>query len=497
MIRLGGRRPSSLPSSNAHRRGIPRREAAAIQASGGFSVSKRRFVVGFLGGVALLWAAMGVAAEVELTRFGPRQYVPDSVTPNVARDAFFGVPGPARLVVQRTGGADEPLPEVTIELNGRRVWSSRAASPASREYTVPVTLVENNAIRVELTGEGGSPISVRVRQPAKTELTLLGRVHFNVNTNAYAWTREFYRRLGFVHAIGPFPETNTLVMSHSVGLRQPYRMHAELIYLGQDEIDPTRLTVPTGRFIDIIEWKEPRNEQPAYARVNNLGIVKVTLSTTNLDADMASLRAIGTSFLSAPATRADGARFVIARDPAGTFVELRQEPGVTPVLLNGSYVQEVHHLTINVSDFERSREFYRMLGFTRGEKLPETESVEVARAMGFDVPYRVRAELLTHEQDGSRIELVEWLEPRDLTPPHAPPINHPGIHRINYASRDLAGDVARLEAQGVRFLSRIAPCCEGDQSRMGIALFGDPDGSFLQLMGGIEPAARGPRSASQ
>lgn len=460
-------------------------------------MSKRAFAVGILGAVVLLWAATGVAAEVELTRFGPRQYVPDIATPNVVRDAFFGVPGPARLVVSRGGGADEPLPDATIELNGRRVWSSRGAGPASREFTVPVTLVENNAIRVELTGDGGSPISVRVRQGAKTELSLLGRVHFNVNTNAYAWTREFYRRLGFVHAMGPFPETNTLVMSHSVGMRQPYRMYAELIYLGEGEIDPTRLTVPTGRFIDIIEWKEPRNTQPAYPGVNHLGIVKVTLSTTNLDADMASLRAIGTPFLSAPATRADGARFVIARDPAGTFVELRQEPGVTPVLLNGSHVREIHHLTINVSDFERSRAFYRMLGFTTGSSLPETDSAEVARAMGLDGPYRVRAEMMVHERDGSRIELVEWLAPRDLSPPHAPPINHPGIHRINYASRDLTGDVARLKAQGVRFLSRIAPCCEGDQSRMGIALFGDPDGSVLQLMGGIEPAAAGAGSASQ
>ena len=85
-----------------------------------------------------------------------------------------------------------------------------------------------------------------------------------------------------------------------------------------------------GEFIDIIEWKEPRNLQPAYPRVNSLGIAKVTLSTTNLDADMASLRAIGNTFLSALATRADGSRFVISRDPAGTFVELRQDPGATP-----------------------------------------------------------------------------------------------------------------------------------------------------------------------
>jgi catechol 2,3-dioxygenase-like lactoylglutathione lyase family enzyme len=455
---------------------------------------KNSFAVRGFGAALLLIIGVGChAAEVDLTRFGPRQYAPDIVTPNVSRDAFFGVPGAARLVIHRGEGVAGAAADVSIELNGRRVWTSRGAGGDAREVEVPVTLVENNAIRVELSGHTGDSVTVRVRQRAKVDLGLAGRVHFNVNTNAYAWTREFYRRLGFVHAIGPFPETNTLVMSHSVGIRQPYRMYAELIYLGEGEIDPASLTTPTGRFIDIIEWKEPRNQQPAYARVNNLGIVKVTLSTTNLDADMASLQAIGTPFLAAPATRADGSRFVIARDPAGTLVELREEPGAVPRLVNGSHVSEIRHLTINVSDFERSRSFYRMLGFTAGTALPETDSAQVARAMGIDGPYRVRAEMMVHERDGSRIELVEWLEPRDLTPPHAPPINHPGIHRINYATQDLAGDVAGLKAQGVRFLAPIAPCCEGDQSRMGIALFADPDGSFLQVMGGIDPpaAARG------
>jgi len=461
-------------------------------------VRREFFRVTGLAAVLLMLVSKGsFAGEVDLTRFGPREYAPDTVTPNVSRDAFFGVPGPAQILIRRADAAAAMPADATIELNGRRVWSSRGAGVTDGEIQVPVTLAENNAIRVELAGDGGGPIVVRVRQRAKTDLGLTGRVHFNVNTNAYAWTREFYRRLGFTHAIGPFPETNTIIMANSVGMRHPYRMYAELIYLGEGEIDPAKLMIPTGRFIDIIEWKEPRNVLPAYQGVNSLGIAKVTLKTSNLDADMASLRAIGTTFLSAPATRADGSRFVIARDPAGTFVELRQEPGAQPRLVNGSYVSEIQHLTINVSDFERSRAFYRMLGFTSGAKLPETESAEVARAMGLDAPYRVRAEMMVHERDGSRIELVEWLEPRDLTPPHAPPINHPGIHRINFGTTDVARDVAQLKAQGVRFLSPIAPCCEGDQSRMGIALFADPDGSFMQVMGGIEPPAARQRDSTK
>ena len=95
-------------------------------------------------------------------------------------------------------------------------------------------------------------------------LNLTGRIHLNVNTNDYKASRAFYRALGFAQAIGPFPETNTLEMAHSMGMAEPYRMYAEIIYLGEDVIDPTRLHEPTGRMIDLIQWYEPQNTAPAY-----------------------------------------------------------------------------------------------------------------------------------------------------------------------------------------------------------------------------------------
>ena len=102
-------------------------------------------------------------------------------------------------------------------------------------------------------------------------LNLTGRIHLNVNTNDYKASRAFYRALGFAQAIGPFPETNTLEMAHSMGMAEPYRMYAEIIYLGEDVIDPTRLHEPTGRMIDLIQWYEPQNTAPAYGAMNRLG----------------------------------------------------------------------------------------------------------------------------------------------------------------------------------------------------------------------------------
>jgi len=438
------------------------------------------------------------AAEVDLTRFGPREYSPDIITPNVEREAFFGVPGEARLIISPIDTSESETRAVgpIIHLNGARVFSGDDFAKSQSKIEIPVQLVETNSIRVEYIGYKGVGVEIRVKQRAQVDLNLSGRIHFNINTSNFKRSKQFYRRLGFVDAIGPFPETNTIEVAHSIGVKGPYHFYAEILYLGRLGSKSGDLLKPHGRFIDMIEWKNPLNESPAYPHLYHLGISRVAFSTTHLEADMNALAASGAEFLSAPARRVDGSRFVIGRDPDGTFFELLERQDVDPKRVNNSYVEDVHHLTINVSDFERSREFYRMLGFTRGIRLPETESLEVAQAMGVHQPYRVRAEMLVHEKDGSRIELVEWLQPRDLSPPYPYPINNYGIHRINYATGDLAGDITKLKAQGVTFLSKAAPCCEGELSKFGIVLMFDPDGAFVQLMGAIDPAAKGNNESS-
>jgi catechol 2,3-dioxygenase-like lactoylglutathione lyase family enzyme len=329
--------------------------------------------------------------------------------------------------------------------------------------------------------KGGSVAS------AEPSLHLTGRIHFNINTNDYERTRSFYRLLGFANAIGPFPETNTLEMAHSMGMAEPYRMFAEIIYLGAPDIDPMQLHVPTGRMIDLIHWREPANTQAAYPGVNSLGIAKVVLGSSDLEADLARLAAAGYVPVAEPADREGRYAFALLKDPAGTLLELREVPGQTPVESNGSFVTHIDHLAINVSDLGRSLAFYEVLGFVATNAASRTSSLDEALALGLSEPFSVREAMLEHSGDGSRILLSEWLSPRDLTPPHAAPINHPGMQRINYASMDIDQDVATLRAMGVPFLSPTVRCCDGDRSTMGIAVFEDPDGTYLQMLGTVEP----------
>jgi catechol 2,3-dioxygenase-like lactoylglutathione lyase family enzyme len=318
-------------------------------------------------------------------------------------------------------------------------------------------------------------------------LSLQGRIHFNINTNDYQASRAFYQQLGFARAIGPFPETNTLEMAQSMGMASPYRMYAEIIYLGESEIDPARLHEPTGRMIDLIQWFEPQNLAPAYPALNALGFVKVVLGTDDLNADLTRLAASGYQTMGPVGVGAAGLRFAVLKDPSGTFVELRQNRTRAHALTNGSYVTHIDHLNINVTELERSLPFYQRLGFVGAPIVERTSTVEEALARGFAAPYEVREVMLTHASDGSGLLLSQWMRPSDDAPPHPLPINHAGIQRVNYASADIEADVALLQRAGVQFVSPIVRCCDGDRSTMGIAVFEDPDGIFFQLLGQVEP----------
>ena len=84
------------------------------------------------------------------------------------------------------------------------------------------------------------------------------------------------------------------------------------------------------------------------------------------------------------------------------------------------------------------------------------------------------------------MRLVQWVSPFNSEPAYPPPINHIGINRIALLTPDIARAVRILKAQGVEFLSEIAPCCTGtaeDETAIVHAI--DPDGIFLELVGGI------------
>lgn len=141
------------------------------------------------------------------------------------------------------------------------------------------------------------------------------------------------------------------------------------------------------------------------------------------------------------------------------------------------------HVNVNCSDFDRSLEFYRLLGFEKLVDVPATNTAEVAAAVGMP-PYTVKGALLTlrNAKTPLTIDLLEWRDPRDAEPPY-PHLYHLGLARIALASDDLDADMARLAAHGVEFLSEPATVRMEGRPATRFVCFKDPDGSILELVG--------------
>ena len=319
-------------------------------------------------------------------------------------------------------------------------------------------------------------------EPNAAGTHVLARVHFNTNVSDFEASRAFYGQLGF-ETISGFPDANTVAMAEAIGVDTPteydgsqggeaggYLLHGELIGLGF-----------TGGVIDLIEFTVPRNDTPPYERLNHLGMTHAEMLTTDIEADYAYLKNLGVEFLSEPVEAADGSRFVMFKDPDGVFYKLREiagEVGETET----THIERLGAVTINVSDYAASAEWYRLLGYEFVSDLSSTESQEVAQALGFDAAIEIKGGRFRHVSDGSEIELIQWLTPFDPTPPYPVPINHIGIHRMAFSTSDIEADVALLQNRGVEMISPITPCCSGEDSWGGIVAFYDPDGVIMELV---------------
>ena len=139
------------------------------------------------------------------------------------------------------------------------------------------------------------------------------------------------------------------------------------------------------------------------------------------------------------------------------------------------------HFAIHTEDFEKTREFYRQLGFTQGiSGFPLTNTHAMARALGmFDLcQYELEqgeVMLFPGADNTTGIDLLKWRVPFNAEPPYAKP-NHLGMAYATLMTADLMSDYALLKSQGVSFLTEPygAP---GNR----FVFMRDPDGIYLKL----------------
>lgn len=139
------------------------------------------------------------------------------------------------------------------------------------------------------------------------------------------------------------------------------------------------------------------------------------------------------------------------------------------------------HFAIHTADFDRTREFYRQLGFTQGiGGFPLTNTHAMARALGMfdECQYELaKGEVLLFPgaENTTGIDLLQWRSPYNDAPPYAQP-NHLGMAYATLMTSDLMSDYEYLREKGAEFLSEPhgAP---GNR----FVFMQDPDGVFIKL----------------
>ena len=297
---------------------------------------------------------------------------------------------------------------------------------------------------------------------------IISLMHANINCSDLTRSRGFYEMLGFTAVMEGDSEVTA---EFAAGLNMP-----------PYTLSFTQMLSMDGSLIDLIEWKDPYDDSVPYSSVNHLGIARLTLETTDLDADIVTLSAQGVGFFSEPviADRSAGnKRFVCFKDLDGTIIELVETEAVGSFASSDIHITGIKSVTINCSNYEQSRVFYENLGFTEVVNIDENGTPETAAALGMP-SYQVYGSVMRLRFGGPALNLLRWEEPYDKSGPYAQ-LNHLGIARIALMSTDLDADVARLKAEGVEFFSEpVMP--DGPLSFMRIVCLKDPDGTVIELV---------------
>jgi catechol 2,3-dioxygenase-like lactoylglutathione lyase family enzyme len=113
------------------------------------------------------------------------------------------------------------------------------------------------------------------------------------------------------------PPTNSPEVAAAVGM-PPYRVKGGLMQLESAQHPVV---------IDLLQWEHPHDDAAPYPHLYHFGLARLALATRDMDADLATLEAMGAELVGPPARvvvngAATGGRFVCFKDPDGTILEL-------------------------------------------------------------------------------------------------------------------------------------------------------------------------------
>jgi catechol 2,3-dioxygenase-like lactoylglutathione lyase family enzyme len=377
--------------------------------------------------------------------------------------------GPAELVLQDNG-----IVNAKIKINGLDVVGPKDFR-GNGEIIVPVHLYPENTIEVSVRGKPGGDLGVRVTQFTESSINVRAKMYFGINTSSMATQRAFYNTLGLAGEIFPAGPPSCEGFAQSLGFPEDYLIFVSLT---------SRNGAPP--WIDTVQFRgDSYRDDPPYAKLNHIGMAYATYSTADVDAEYDRLVSQGVEFVSAPATAPNGERFVFLKDQDGTFLKLIQDPAA-----EGTGLVRMVNTNMNVADLERSREFYRLLGFTEEENGSQQGSGAFAAAHGFNGPIQFDGVDVSLPglpaplgDSGGTLQLRQWQTPFNFAPAYDGKVNHLGIDRIAFYVDDLNASIAEMNRLG---FEQLGPFGGGSTlGSVGIVFFYDPDGVKVELWGPV------------
>lgn len=142
-------------------------------------------------------------------------------------------------------------------------------------------------------------------------------------------------------------------------------------------------------------------------------------------------------------------------------------------------LERFYHTVVDVTDLDRSIEFYELLGFQvlhdrRDIKWPDFVATNfgMSRAQGRGVLM-----VLAADPDGPVLDLIQWTEPRPI--PSTDPDRIPRI--LAFKTRNAAAAYENLKRQGVEFTNEFIGPSE-ELGLLGVCCCLDPDGTVIELI---------------
>ncbi|MEJ2718815.1 MAG: VOC family protein, partial [Deltaproteobacteria bacterium] len=113
-------------------------------------------------------------------------------------------------------------------------------------------------------------------------------------------------------------------------------------------------------------------------------------------------------------------------------------------------IQRFDHVTIVVTDIEKAKEFFRLLGFEEalsvvisGEQFSEYMGIEGIEAHHVTLAH-------THASPRMEVQLLKYQHPDPMTDPNITSLNRVGFNHVCFAVDDIDAELKKLDANGIK-----------------------------------------------